>query len=134
MSVMSMLHSQFDLVLEAIHSYLDIIEAAEKSGSGYALSRQEREDILSILTPAANAVNGSYPYSPHVDASAMAEIPLRRHRDDWDECRRAVTAAESKIRLSAEPLELADMPAIRHVFDALDAQRLRLSARIGGGC
>lgn len=85
MSVMSILHPQFDSVLEAIHSYLGIIEAAEKSGSGYALSRQEREDILSILTPAANAVNGSYVYSPHVDALAMAKILLRQHRDDWDE-------------------------------------------------
>lgn len=134
MSGMSILHSQFDLVLEAIHSYLDIIEAAEKSGGGYALSRQEREDLLSILTPAANAVNDRYAYSPHVDASAMAEILLRQHRDDWDECRKAVTAAESKIRLSIEPLERADIPAIRHVFNALDAQRSHLSARIGGGC
>ena len=134
MSVMSILHPHLDLVLEAIHRYLDIIEAAEKSGSGCALSRQEREGILSILTPAANAVNGRYPYSPPVDASAVAEILHRRHRDDRDECRRAVTAAESKMRLGAEPLERADMHAIRHVFNALDAQRTYLSARIGGGC
>lgn len=68
-----------------------------------------------------------------MDAAAIAEF-LKRHRDDRDECRKAVTAAELKIRQSAEPLERADMRAIRYVLDALDAQRSYLSARIGGGC
>lgn len=134
MSGMSILHSRFDLALKAIHSYLDIIAAAERSSGGYRLSAQERGDLLSILTPAANAVNNRYIYSPHVDSAAIGEFLRKQHRDDWDECRKAVTAAELKIRSSAEPLEGADMPAIRYVLDALDAQRSYLSARIGGGC
>ena len=133
MSGMGILHSRFDSALWAIHSYLDIIEAAERSRGGYRLSAKERGDLLSILAPAASAVHNRYIYSPHVDAAAIAEF-LKRHRDDRGECRKAVTAAELKIRQSAEPLERADMPAIRYVLDALDAQRSYLSARIGGGC
>lgn len=134
MSEMSVLHSQFDSALKAVRSFLDIIEAAENSRGGYRLSPQERSDLLSILTPAANAVNGRYIYSPHVDSSAIAELLLKQHRDDWDECRRAVTDAESKIRAGAESLDPTDIPAIRYVFDALDAQRSYLSARTGGWC
>ncbi len=134
MSEKSALQAKFYAGLEACKNYLDIIEAAEKSGGAYRLSPQERSDLLDILTPAANAVNDRYIYSYHVDASAIEDRLREQHRDDWEGCRKAVTAAEAKVRSGAELLEHADIPAIRHVFDALRTQCSLLSIRIGGGC
>lgn len=132
MSAMSELLSKLDAGSNAHASFDYIIEAAESAGGGYRLSAQERADLLTILTPAANAINGRFLYSYHVDASAIAKILRRRRHDDWDECKDAVTSVEAKVRLGTGPLERADIHAIRHVFDALGDQCSYLEARIGG--
>ena len=132
MSAMSELLSKLDTGSEAHASFYDIIEAAENAGGPYRLSAQERADLLTILTPAANAINDRFLYSLHVDASAIAKILRRRHHDDWDECRDAVTAVEAKVRSGAGPLERADIRAIRHVFEALGDQCAYLREMTGG--
>lgn len=67
-----------------------------------------------------------------MDASAIAKFLRRRHPDDWDECRDAVTAVEAKVRSGTGPLERADIRAIRHVFEALGDQCAYLRERTGG--
>ena len=133
MSAMSELLSKIYTGSEACASFYDIIRAAGNTGGPYRLSVQERADLLTILTPAANAINNRFLYSFHVDASAIAKILRRRHHDDWDECRDAVTAVEAKVRSGAGPLERADIRAIRHVFEALGDQCSYLEAMRTGG-
>ena len=131
---MSALQAQFYTVLEACRSCLDIIEAAEGTSGAYHLSPQERSDLLDILTPVANAINDRYIYSCYMDAAAIKASLHEQHWEDWEECRKAVVAVEAKVRSGAGPLEHADIPAIRHVFDALFEHRAHLWIRIGGGC
>ena len=131
---MSALQAQFYTVLEACRKWLDIIEAAESASGAYHLSPQERSDLLDILTPVANAVNDRYIYSCYMDAAAIKARLREQHWEDWEKCRKAVVSVEAKVRSSAGPLEHADIPAIRHVFDALFEHRAHLWIRIGGGC
>ena len=132
---MSALQGQLHTALEACGSYFNIIEAAEMSGGAYHLSPQERRDLLEILTPLANALNNNYYiFAPYVDASQIKARLRERHPEDWEKCQKAVAVAEAKVRSGAELLEHADIPAIRCVFEALDAQRGHLMVRIGGGC
>ena len=131
---MSALQGQLHTALEACGSYFDIIEAAERAGGAYHLSPQERRDLLEILTPLANALNNDYIFAPYVDASQIKARLRERHLEDWEGCQKAVAAAEAKLRSGTEPLERADIPVIRYVFEALFAQRGHLMVRIGGGC
>ena len=132
---MSALQGQLHTALEACGSYFDIIVAAERAGGAYHLSPQERSDLLGILTPLASALNNNYyVFAPYVDASQIKARLRERHQEDWEECQKAVAAAEAKVRSGTEPLERADIPAIRSVFEALDAERGHLMLRIGGGC
>lgn len=130
MSDLSLISHKFDVTTENLINFnksLDILKRQNNILDDPKYTKQ----ILKILEPLSNILNGSSSNRLTIDVKSIIEILHQQHNDDWDSFIRQIKQLVQKLQNPSEiKLNEYELCHLDNVANALDAECAHLFRKI----